>query len=395
MGLSLKSWLIGKLFQGGASGVTVNNLWQLSEEFRLRELAFNVCINMIANAVGKCEFETYKEWKSIREKEYYTWNIEPNANQNSTEFIHKLIFKLCSENEVLVIEVKNRRGQEMLVVADNFIRPQYHPAKMNEYKGVTVGELTYDKTFYENEILHFSLNHTNIKPVIDSMYQSYYKLVSASMKNYTWSSGKHLKVHVGQITQGDKDFAAKFGSVINEQVKPWLNADGGVLPEFDGYQYENIGGSADVQRSTRDIKALMDDIFAFTANAFGIPPVLLLGSVEGTKDAMTRWLTTCIDPICDQLQEEIIRKRYKFDEWKKGNYLRINTSAIFHFDMFANAANIEKLIGSGAYSINDVLAAAGQARISEEWADKHWLTLNIGTMNATARAAEDNAKGGT
>lgn len=395
MGISIKKWLLGKLSGGKTTDISCSELWVLSEELRIRELAFSSCVNMIANAVGKCEFKTFRQHKPIQSDEYYLWNFEPNINQNSTAFLHKLIYKLYSDNEALVISTKRRDGRgEMLVVTDSFISPLQYPAKMNEYTGVTVGEVSYEKTFKENEVLHFRLNHENVKPVIDALYQSYYKLMSSAMKNYTWGSGKHLKVHVSQIPQGEENFQRNFSNIINEQVKPFLNGDGGVLPEFDGYEYTNIGGNPDTQRSTRDIRSLIDDIFTFTANAFGIPPVLLLGDVAGTQDAMTRWLTTCIDPLCDQLQEEITRKRYGFEGWKRGDYVRIDTTTIVHFDMFANAANVEKLIGSGAYSINDVRAAAGQPKISEEWADKHWLTLNIGTMEAAARAAENGTEGG-
>ena len=72
------------------------------------------------------------------------------------------------------------------------------------------------------------------------------------------------------------------------------------------------------------------------------------------------FLTNCIDPLADQIQEEINRKRYGYEGWKKGDYLRVDTSSIIHFDMFANAANVEKLVGSGAFTINDVLRAANQ-----------------------------------
>src|SRR5699024_8447667 len=114
--------------------------------------------------------------------------------------------------------------------------------------------------------------------------------------------------------------------------------------------------SVAASRTTRDIRSLADDIFDFTSRAFQIPPVLLFGDVAGTQDAMTRWLTTCIDPLCDQLQEEINRKRYGKEAYLRGDYLQIDTSTIIHFDMFQNAGNVEKLIGSGAFSINDVLA---------------------------------------
>lgn len=109
---------------------------------------------------------------------------------------------------------------------------------------------------------------------------------------------------------------------------------------------------------------------------------------------MTRWLTTCIDPLCDQLQEEINRKRYGKEAYLRGDYLQIDTSTIIHFDMFQNAGNVEKLIGSGAFSINDVLAAAGQPRIREPWADAHWLTLNISPIDQAARTVESSTRGG-
>lgn len=396
MAIPIRKWLIGKLFGDGTATkeVSCEELFSLMEDLRIRELAFNTCVNMIANAVGKCEFKTFQNRKPVQKVEYFIWNFEPNINQNSTAFIHKLIFKLYSENEALVISVKHRDGHEMLLVADSFMRGNDYAQRQHEYKNVMVGETTYDRTFYEKDVLHFKLSNTDMKKVIDGLYDSYNKLITAAMKNYSWGSGKHLKVHVSQIQQGEEKFTSDFANMINKQVKPWLENGAGVLPEFDGYQYSNLGGNPDTQRSTRDIRSLVDDIFTFTANAFGIPPVLLLGNVAGTQDAMNRWLTTCIDPLCDQLSEEITRKRYGREDWMRGNYLRIDTTTIIHFDMFANAANVEKLIGSGAYSINDVRTAAGQDEIDEDWAKIHFLTLNISTIENAAWAAENGTEGG-
>ena len=50
-----------------------------------------------------------------------------------------------------------------------------------------------------------------------------------------------------------------------------------------------------------------------------------------------------------------------------------------------NARNVEKLVGSGAYTINDVRRAANQAIINEPWADEHYMTLNISTMGQATR----------
>ena len=396
---SLKEWLIGKLSgnqqpRGDPIEISCAALDEYAKEIRIRELAFYTCVNMIANAVSKCQLRTFSKGKEVKGKEYYLWNFEPNRNENSTSFMHKLIYKLYSENEALVISQKRDDGTEWLYVADSFLRSIEHPGRQNTYTSVQVGDYSYTYPFYEDQVLHFKLNQKDIRSVLNQLYQSYYSLISAAMKNYSWGSGKHLKVHVDQILRADSNFMNSFQDYMNKQVKPWLESESGVLPEFDGYTYSNLGGNPDTQRSTRDIKSLIDDIFTFTANAFGIPPVLLLGDVAGTQDAMSRWLTTCIDPLCDQMQEEITRKRYGYRRWANGDYLRIDTSTIVHFDMFANATNIEKLIGSGAYSINDVRTAAGQPEIDEDWARRHFLTLNISTIEKAAQAAEETQKGG-
>ena len=48
----------------------------------------------------------------------------------------------------------------------------------------------------------------------------------------------------------------------------------------------------------------------------------------------------------------------------------------------------EKLVGSGAFTINDVLKAAGMPTINEPWANKHFLTKNIAEIEEAAAALE-------
>lgn len=386
-----------RFLNGGPSGktkeITVEEMQEAVAELNIRILAFNVCANMVANAIGKCEFKTLVNGIPQKGPEYYMLNVEPNINQNSTMFWHEFVYKLLRDNEVLSIASKHRDGREMLVIADSWDKPDRYPAKMNEYRNVRVGEITYSKIFRECDVIHNKLHSCNIKEVIDAMYATYSRLISAAQKGYTRSKGVRLKVKVSHSPSGEDDYATTFKKLMDDQVKPWIKSDSGVLPEFEGYEYsdQNLNRTTE---NTRDIRALVDDIFTFTALAFGIPPVLVTGSVADTQDAMTRWLTTCIDPLCDQIQEEFNRKRYGFEAWRKGNYMQIDTSTIIHFDMFHNAANIEKLIGSGAFSINDVLVAAGLPEINEDWAKMHWLSRNIGTMAAAARAAENGGKGG-
>ena len=384
-------WLLGGDQRASPVEVSCQELFEAAQEYQIRELSFWVCANMVANALGRCEFRTFHNHEETREREYYMWNVSPNVNENSSMFLHKLVVRLYQCNEALVVDTLPRGDLPSLVVADSWEEPEQWPSRQNEYRSVTVGDYQYRYPLYENSVLHFRLNQQNMRPVLNGLYNSYYRMISAAMKAYAWDNGQHWKVHVNQIAQGDKKWAETFQSMIAAQVKPFLDSNGAILPEFDGYAYEQVTGSG---RDTRDIRAMIEDIFDFTARGFLIPAVLVNGSVEGTADANTRFLTNCIDPLADQLQEEINRKRYTYEEWARGDFLKVDTSSIIHFDMFAQAANVEKLVGSGAYTINDVLRAANQAPINEPWADEHFMTLNIGTMGQATRNLS-TGEGGT
>lgn len=392
MALNFWKWLAGgKARSPTTVEITCRELMAAAQEFQLRDLAFWSCANMIANAVARCEFRTFRGGKEIQEREHYLWNVEPNVNQNSTAFLHKLVAKLLTDGECLVISTRQREGYDALVVADSYMLNGCYPSKQNEYTDVQVGDVSYEKTFREREVLHLRLNHVNIKPVLDGLYASYCRLITAAMKRYEWDKGQHWKVHVNQLAQGQDDFTAKFTAMIEEQAKVFLDSNGAILPEFDGYAYTNEGGKSTVDLA--DIQAQAKDIFAFTAKALQIPAVLIDGTVQGTEDAQARFLTGCIDPICDQLQEEINRKRYGYEAMRRGDYLRIDASGIRHFDMFANAANVEKLVGSAVFTVNDILRAAGLPTIPEPWADEHYLTKNIATLSESVTSVS-GAKGG-
>lgn len=385
MGFKIWEFIKPKTGKTSTREVTIDELMSLAKEYQIRELCFYVCVDLIANAIGRCEFCTYQGGEEKRGAEYYMWNVEPNVNQNSTAFLHKFVTKLYENGEALIINTRPIDNREAIVVADSYQIGDEFPAKMREYKDVIVGDYSYKKTFYENEVMRIRLNHCNIRDVLNKMYDTYSRLISAAMQTYTWDNGQHWKVHIDQIAQGG-DFTKTFTQMIKDQLKPFIETNGAVLPEFDGYKYERVGNES--SRDTRDIRQLIEDIFDFTARSMNIPAVLINGKVEATAGATSRFLTDCIDPICDQIEEEAIRKRYGYEAWQRGDYLHVDSSAIIHFDLFENAPNVEKLVGSGAFNINDVRKAAGKAPINEDWANKHYMTLNIADMSQNTRSLD-------
>ena len=392
MGLNIFKFLTGngKTELKNVTDLVCRELLDAALDYQIRELSFWCCVNWIANAIGRCEVRTFREGAEIREREYYLWNVEPNVNQNSTAFWHKAVARLFQDNELLIVPIRRRDGLDAVAVADDWDDPEWAPTRQNEYRNVKVWDFTFtQKVFREDDVIHLKLNHCDMRPILNGLYDSYFKLVKAAMNAYGWQNGQHWKVHVSQLAAGADGWEETFRKMIETQIKPFLDSNGAVLPEFDGYKYENVGGAAAGTRDIRDIKALIDDIFSYTARAFGVADVLLRGEVEATGDAMKRTLTGAIDPICDQFSEEATRKRYGYDAWQQGSYLRMDSSSIQHFDLFGQAANIEKLLGSG-WSLNDIRRAAGEQPINEPWADEHLITKNIGRLDT----AEGDQEGG-
>lgn len=67
-----------------------NPIESIMTEIYLRELAFQRAIQILAKMLGKCEIRTFLNGDEIFRDEYYTWNYEPNRNQNKQQFFDKL-----------------------------------------------------------------------------------------------------------------------------------------------------------------------------------------------------------------------------------------------------------------------------------------------------------------
>ena len=390
--LGLISWLSEKI-SGKAVPVNFNEKEYFDEyaslvfDIYVREMAFWSAVNIVANAVSKCEFKTFLNGKEDKGKEYYLWNVEPNKNQNSSAFLRKLIAKLYRNNECLVIE---QNGQ--LLVADNFIRKPY-ALYDDVFTQVQVEDFTFNRSFNQSEVLYYKLNEENIRKLINGLYESYSKLIAYSMKAYQKSRGTKGIFKYDTLPVAGTPEREAFDALINKKIKQWMEGDNAALPLGRGQEWKELQHKTYTNESTRDIRAQIDDIFDFTARAFGIPPALLRGDVQDTSKAVDQLLTFCVDPLVDMLQEEINRKRNGYTGFSQGTYLKIDTKSIKHVDLLSVATAIDKLIGSGAFCINDIRKAVGDEPIDEPWAWQHFITKNYETVENALKALEGGENG--
>lgn len=369
--------------------VATGDFEQAAMDYCVRDLCLWSSINMIANLISKCEFKTFLHGVEAKDQEYYLWNVEPNLNQNSTQFIHKWISQLYINNEALIVEVN---GQ--LFVADSFQKTEYALLDY-QFTGVTVDTFTFSRMFLMRDVLYFRLCEKNMRAVVDSVYESYNKLLKYAETQYQRSKGSRGILNIDANPNGDKNYQATLDDLKNNQFKRFYTANNAVLPLHKGYTYDDIGSKTYSTETTRDIRAMIDDISDFMARGLGIPPAIIRGTVEGTKDAMDNLLTMTIDPLTDMLQEEINRKRNGLEGFRKKTYLQIDTKAIKHVDLLTVATSIDKLIGSGAFCVNDIRKATGESEIDAPWARQHFMTKNYapsGELNNALEGSTDDEK---
>ena len=398
--MGLKAW-IEKWRKAPAKQVTIQEIMSdpsvqgAMMDVYLRELAFWTCVNKIANAISKCEIKTYKNGKEVKEREYYLWNMEPNQNQNATAFFTKLIGQLYRNNEALVVEVNQR-----LYVADSYGKEIY-ALKDYVFTGITIDDYQLSESKRMSEVLFFELNSRDMRFLMNGMYESYTQLLTYAQNAYRKSRGHKGILNIEGIAQEQDNFDETFDELMTKHFKTFFEKDNAVLPLFEGYTYTDISQNAKTYstESTRDIKALVDDIFEFTARAFSFPPSLAKGDVQDTSKAVDELLTFVVDPLAKMIQQEINRKRSGYTGWKKGTYIRIDTLAVKHIDIFDIATPVDKLISSGAFTINDILEVIGKPRIEEEWADQHFMTKNYSVVQSildelSSDEAQTNNEGG-
>ncbi|ETE89056.1 TPA: phage portal protein [Bacillus thuringiensis] len=365
-----KGFLSGKNFR------TVDGCdYELKVDYFYKKLAVESCIDLIANALTMCEIQTFDKGKEIRGENYYLLNVQPNQNQNASEFMHSLVHHLIDDNECLVI-----MSNDQLYIADEFTVDHY-AFKENEYKNVVIGDLSLRREYKESEVLYFKLNDENIMQVIDGMYESLGKLLISSINYYKRKNSKRFLLKGNFFRAQDDETQKQVDELFDNQLKNWLdpNKETSTFQLQDGYSLEDF---SDGQKGTssngtsRDIAALINDIFNYVAIAFHVPVGILKGDVSDIEKQMDSFLAFCINPIAKLIQDEFNRKMYKKKDFLKRSYLKIDTTKIKVVDITKLATALDKLFAIGGLSINDILTILGREPIEEEWANKRFVTKN-------------------
>lgn len=345
--------------------------------------AVHVITDLISTIVSNIEFKTYA--KNSEEKKGKTWvklNVRPNKNQTSTEFIRELTKKLLL-GSVLIVQVNDQ-----LIIADDYTIER-KAVKGNVFTNVRRGDYTFRDKFKAEDVIFLEYTDDTITAILQGILNTYNNLIKVASDKYARSGEEKGILTIDQAERNRKDFDQVMENIINNRFKTFFGRGNHVLPLFSGYKYESNTSESTKKYSNEisDIKTLYEEAINRVAQAYKVPVGLIRGDVAGVKEAYTMLLTNCVDPIAHMLGEAYTSAMFSEEMIINGYAIEADTTCIKHIDIFDLAGNIDKLIGSGFLSIDEVRLKAGLRELDEEWSRAHYMTLNY----TTAQGAVDNA----
>lgn len=382
--MAVLDWFLG-LFNKDTGTLDLDAyIGELAGEIFFKELAVQASINLIANAVSRSEFQTFENGKEVKKDNYYLFNVEPNPNKSASKFWRDVVSKLVYNNECLVIQ----QGYSFYA-ADDFDVEEF-AFKPYVYHDIVIDNLQLKGSYIEPDVFHFELHNEKITNVIEGLNRSYSKLIAVSQKNYKKNNSRKGKVKIPTEYPQTQKAQDDLKNLFETRFKKFFEAEGeAVLPLTNGLDYEelksNIG--TDGTANNKEIRSFIDDIIDFVAIAFNIPPILIKGGVANMEKLIDYFLTFCINPIAELINDEINRKLYGKRAFLNRTYVKLNTSFIKAVNIKDIAGSLEILERIGAFTVDDSLKALGMEPLNTEWSKARWMTKNYENI-------EDRYEGG-
>lgn len=353
----------------------------IPESVYIKELAKYTAISLIASAISLCEIVVYEKGEKVKNGDWYSLNVRPNPNESAPQFWHKVVEKMMQAEKGKGALVFLQNGN--LYCADEYNIKEKRPFKMtgNLYDGVVVDNLQLNKTFTSRDVMIFKIEQGQGNVFVDLMYNDVSKIVSAAMNEYANENITRWKFKVNAREAGSEEFQKNWQNKLQNSVKKYVKGETQVFVEYDDRVLEPVDmKSATGKVSAGDNVQLINQVFELVGRAYHIPPGLMTAGNYNVQDLIDQFLTFCVDPPADMIGKTLTGA-YGEDNFKAGNYYKVDTSKIKHFDIFSMAPNVDKLISSGFASVNEVRQAAdwdaaGDPDDPDNWLNQHILTKN-------------------
>ncbi len=363
----LLDWLGQEVTQadiGGGGAMEERSSWQM--------LAVCIAVSYVANAISKSEFRVYRRGKEAPD-DYLYWalNVSPNANESASHLKRTLIERYYLNGEALLIA-----ENDQLFLADSFTRQPMGLAD-DMFTGITVNRMHTDmRQMRAGDVMYFCQGDVQIRSAVNAAIRDYSQLLGVATRSYATGNTPKYTFNSQGMQRGTDVDEEQQRKLTAERFRDFISATrSAVLPQNTGRELLRFdaGNPAPVS----DITGIRDDMFKTVAQAWQIPLSMMTGNITNMSEIVQTFLTFCVDPIAVMIGDEMTRKVIGYWEWRQGDRIVVDTSRVKHIDIFDVAPNVEKLISSGMFTIDDVRSKLGEQPLDTDFSKAFYLTKNF------------------
>lgn len=366
--------IIGKIFNFNKS--VPMNYWddlmrQLQgdyDDLHLRQYAVHTVVDRIINVCLLAQFQSEDSSNFL-----YKLNYKPNPYENGNEFKRKIITNMIYNGECVVV-----KPFDDYYVADSFTYDE-----KTKLFTVTTEHSTIEKTYSVDDVIHVKYNNVKFEEFLRTLRQSYDKLYKRVLEVQMRQQQIRVYAPFKGVSAKNEENNKRFMNFLSGMKKQLENESIAVVPRQDDYDVEEHSQNY-LGRSAEELGTIENMYVKQVANILQVPPLLFSGDLADTSEHSKNFVRWCVKPIMNEIANEFNAKQTKSS--LKDNLITVNTIECVYVSEFEMARDVEKMIGSGVWTIDDVLVLLGKKRQKTKDTTRRYLTKNIGIIE---QAEED------
>ena len=321
---------------------------------------------------------------------HYRWNVKPNPYQNAQEFKRKLLRQMLIDGECLVVQEEGPHFY--LHIADTYTEER---TGLNDvfYNDITVNDVDFsDKP--ASEVYMFKYKNEKVSKFIKQLDDNYVDLFHRLVEIQKLQS--QLRIYPKFKTMGAKNRSSqeKFMAFLKDFQTAVEEKQLVIAQTQDDYDI-NENKSAFKGFNIDEVSKMEAIYLANVCRLYGISPTLFnggLADIEQHRDDFIRFVHSVMQIVSTEINSKYFDEGdSEYDE----NQVRLVLFFLEYNSALSASKDIEKAIGSGVYTINDILEMQGRDRVDDKDADRRFLTRNIGTIEQAELKGGESTERGT
>ena len=340
----------------------------------LRQSALDTVIGKIKNTSNLMKFDTTDEVLN------HKLNVKPNDNENKSDFRSKVIDRMLLEGECLVIRINGN-----LYVADSF-SIDGREFGQKTYKDIVVGEVVLHKHFKSKDVFHFRYTNDKLKKFLRDLDESYAKLFKRLIEVHMRNNQIRIYAEFAQ-SKKDDNTQQKYKDFLRGAENKIKNDSVAMIPTQKDYNLTENAQNYE-SRSIKEVGDLENMYVRQVANILQVPPLLFSGDLADVSQHKDSYIKDCVRPLMQVMADEVNAKYFSLSEYVKDGGVKVNAVHALFNSEFEMGNATEKMIGSGVWTVDDILELTGKERENTVVTTQRYLTKNIAPINDDGTVGE-------